>query len=38
MPSSISWTGPNSILDFGLWIVLIGLVAVVLWLRLRPRK
>ena len=35
--SSISLTGPNSVLDWGLWLVLIALVVWYLW-RLFGRK
>lgn len=38
MPIGISLNGPNSLLDFGLWIVLIVLTAVVLWLWLKSRR
>lgn len=34
----IQLTGRNSLMDWGLWIILIGLVAVYLWLTFRRKK
>ena len=35
---SVSMTGQNSVMDWGLWLVLIGLVALYFWLAFRRRK
>ena len=38
MSFPIALTGKNSLLDYGLWIILILLVALVLWIQYRPKK
>jgi hypothetical protein len=35
---SVSMTGQNSVMDWGLWLLLIGLVALYFWLAFRRRK
>lgn len=38
MSIPIALTGKNSLLDYGLWIILILLVALVLWVQYRPKN
>jgi len=38
MPFLVALTGRNSVMDWGLWIVLIILTTIVLWLYFRPKK
>lgn len=38
MSFPIALTGKNSLLDWGLWIILILLIALVLWIQYRPKK
>lgn len=35
---SIPLTGPNSLMDWGLWLLLIGLIALYFWLAFRRKK
>ena len=35
---AIALTGRNSVMDWGLWLILIALVALYLWLAFRRRK
>ena len=35
---SVSMTGQNSVMDWVLWLLLIGLVALYFWLAFRRRK
>ena len=35
---SVQLTGSNSLMDWGLWLVLIGLVAIYFWLAFRRKK
>ena len=35
---SVSMTAQNSVMDWGLWLLLIGLVALYFWLAFRRRK
>ncbi len=35
---SVSMTVQNSVMDWGLWLLLIGLVALYFWLAFRRRK
>lgn len=35
---SVSMIGQNSVMDWGLWLLLIGLVALYFWLAFRRRK
>lgn len=38
MPFLVALTGRNSVMDWGLWIILIALTTMVLWLYFRPEK
>lgn len=38
MSFPVTLTGKNSLLDWGLWIILILLAALVLWIQYRPPK
>lgn len=38
MPFLVALTGRNSVMDWGLWIILIALFTIILWLHFRPKK